>query len=58
MLFHKRILLNKNKILNSKNLTNFLSDLNEQLNFVDLEIDNPIKKCENAIEISIKSKEN
>lgn len=34
-----------------------LSDLNEQLNFIDLEIDNPIKKCEKAIEISIKSKE-
>jgi hypothetical protein len=34
-----------------------LSDLNEQLNFIDLEIDNPIKKCEKAIDISIKSKE-
>lgn len=34
-----------------------LKDLNEQLNFIDLEIDNPIKKCEKAIEISIKSKE-
>jgi hypothetical protein len=32
-----------------------LSDLNEQLNFIDLEIDNPIKKCEKAIEISIKA---
>lgn len=34
-----------------------LSSLNEQLNFIDLEIDNPLKKCEKAIEISIKSKE-
>ncbi|MBP4139189.1 RteC domain-containing protein [Flavobacterium geliluteum] len=34
-----------------------LSHLNEQLNFIDLEIDNPIKKCEKAIEISINSKE-
>lgn len=34
-----------------------LSDLNEQLNFIDLEIDNPIKKYEKAIDISIKSKE-
>lgn len=34
-----------------------LSELNEQLNFIDLEIDNPIKKCEKAIDISIKSKE-
>lgn len=34
-----------------------LSDLNEQLNFIDLEINNPIKKCEKAIDISIKSKE-
>ena len=34
-----------------------LSNLNEQLNFIDLEIDNPIKKYEKAIEISLKSKE-
>lgn len=34
-----------------------LSDLNEQLNFIDLEIDNPITKYEKAIDISIKSKE-
>lgn len=32
-----------------------LTDLNEQLNFIDLEIDNPIKKCENAIDIILKS---
>lgn len=32
-----------------------LITLNEQLNFVDLEIDNQIKKCENAIEIILKS---
>ena len=34
-----------------------LSNLNEQLNFIDLEIDNEIKRCEKAIEISITSKE-
>lgn len=28
-----------------------LIELNEQLNFIDLEIDNPIKKCENALEV-------
>jgi hypothetical protein len=28
-----------------------ISNLNEQLNFIDLEIDNQIKKCEKAIEI-------
>jgi len=42
--------------LNPK-ITLLLSDLNEQLNFIDLEIDNPIKKFEKAIDISIKSKE-
>jgi hypothetical protein len=35
-----------------------LSNLNEQLNFIDLEIDNLINRCEKAIEISINSKEN
>lgn len=34
-----------------------LSDLNEQLNFIDLEIDDTLKRCEKAIKISIKSKE-
>lgn len=34
-----------------------LTELNKQLNFIDLYIDNPIKKCEKAIEISIKSVE-
>ncbi len=28
-----------------------LTNLNEQINFIDLEIDNPINKCEKAIEI-------
>ena len=39
--------------------TKQLSELNEQLNFIDLEIDNSIKKCEKAVEIiliSIKKK--
>jgi hypothetical protein len=34
--------------LNSK-ITLLLSDLYEQLNFIDLEIDDPIKKSEKAI---------
>ncbi|MFY8181946.1 MAG: RteC domain-containing protein [Flavobacterium sp.] len=34
-----------------------LSNLNEQLNFIDLEIDNEIKRCEKAIDISLKAKE-
>jgi hypothetical protein len=38
-------------------INKLLIELNEQLNFIDLEIDNPIKKCEKAIEVSIKSKE-
>lgn len=42
--------------LNQK-ISKLLSDLNEQLNFIDLEIDNPIKKSEKAIDVSIKSKE-
>ncbi|WP_291151915.1 RteC domain-containing protein [Flavobacterium sp. UBA7680] len=36
-------------------INKLLSDLNEQLNFVDLEIDDAIKRCEKAIEIIIKS---
>lgn len=32
-----------------------LSELNEQLNFTDLEIDDPIKRCESAIDIILKS---
>jgi hypothetical protein len=40
--------------LNSK-INQLLSDLNEQLNFIDLEIDDTIKRCEKAIEITIKS---
>lgn len=32
-----------------------LNNLNEQLNFIDLEIDNQIKKCEQAINIILKS---
>ena len=35
--------------------TYLLSKLNEQLNFTDLEIDDQIKKCENAIDIILKS---
>jgi hypothetical protein len=43
--------------LNNK-INILLSNLNEQLNFIDLEIDNEIKRCEKAIEISVKAKEN
>ncbi|MDG2431990.1 RteC domain-containing protein [Flavobacterium sp.] len=39
-------------------ITKLLADLTEQLNFIDLEIDNEIKKCEKAIEISVKAKDN
>ena len=39
-------------------INKLLTDLNEQLNFINLEIDNEIKRCENAIEISIKAKDN
>ena len=40
--------------MNSK-LTILLNHLNEQLNFIDLEIDDQIKKCEQAITIILKS---
>lgn len=40
--------------LNPK-ISQLLSSLNEQLNFIDLEVDNPIKKCEKAIEIILVS---
>lgn len=36
-------------------INQLLTDLNEQLNFTDLEIDDPIKRCENAIDIILKS---
>jgi hypothetical protein len=32
-----------------------LNNLNEQLNFIDLEIDDQIKKCEQAITVILKS---
>ena len=32
-----------------------LHNLNEQLNFIDLEIDNPIQQCEQAINVILKS---
>ncbi len=40
--------------MNSK-YTTLLNNLNEQLNFIDLEIDDQIKKCEQAIAIILKS---
>jgi hypothetical protein len=40
--------------LNPK-INQLLTDLNEQLNFTDLEIDDPIKRCESAIDIILKS---
>ncbi|KIX21604.1 tetracycline regulation of excision, RteC [Flavobacterium sp. 316] len=36
--------------MNSK-INQLLVNLNEQINFIDLEIDNPIQKCEKAIEV-------
>lgn len=42
----------------NQKIINLQTDLNEQLNFIDLEIDNEIKRCEKAIEITLKAKEN
>ena len=36
-------------------INTLLSDLNEQLNFIDIEIDDTINRCEKAIEIIIVS---
>lgn len=40
--------------LNQK-IINLLNKFNEQINFIDLEIDNPITKCERAIEVILMS---
>lgn len=40
--------------MNSKT-TKLLTDLNEQLNFIDLEIDNLLIRCESAIDIILKT---
>ena len=32
-----------------------LINLNEQINFIDLEIDNQIEKCKNSIDVILKS---
>lgn len=40
--------------MNSKTILQ-LTKLNEQLNFIEIEIDSQIKKCENAIDIILKS---
>lgn len=40
--------------MNSK-INLLLTDLNEQLNFIDIEIDDPIARCESAINVIIKS---
>ncbi|WP_321540163.1 hypothetical protein [Flavobacterium piscinae] len=39
-------------------VNSILEKLNEQLNFIDLEIDDEIKRCEKAIEITLKAKDN
>ena len=36
-------------------INQLLISLNEQINFIDIEIDHPIKKCEKAIEIILTS---
>ncbi|MEO8234606.1 MAG: RteC domain-containing protein [Flavobacterium sp.] len=36
-------------------INKLISELNEQLNFIDLEIDNQLIRCENAIEIILKT---
>ena len=45
--------LNLKKLNPKTNL--LLANLNEQINFIDLEIDNPIHKCEKAIEVILVS---
>ena len=42
----------------NQKINSILEKLNEQLNFIDLEIDDEIKRCEKAIEITLKAKEN
>ena len=42
----------------NSNLNSLINHLNEQLNFIDLEIDNQIKKCEKAIEVILVSIKN
>ena len=56
----KIIIILKKLIENNLNqkINLLLIDLNEQLNFIDLEIDDEVKKCEKAIEISVKAKDN
>ena len=39
----------------NQKILSLIIELNEQLNFIDLEIDNPIKKCEKAIEVILTS---
>jgi hypothetical protein len=39
----------------TQKITKLISTLNEQINFIDLEIDNPVLKCEKAIEVIIAS---
>ena len=51
----EKLLIENN--LNQK-INLLLIELNEQLNFIDLEIDDEVKKCEKAIEISVKAKDN
>ncbi len=48
------VIFKKTTFLNNKALIH-LTKLNEQLSFIDLEIDNQIKKCESAIDIILKS---
>ncbi len=40
--------------MNAK-INQLLANINEQINFIDLEIDNPIIKCEKAIEVILAS---
>lgn len=39
----------------NQKINQLLKDLNEQLNFIDLEIDNQVKKCEQALTVIINS---
>ncbi|VXC05445.1 conserved hypothetical protein [Flavobacterium sp. 9AF] len=53
MVFLSLILINDLR-LNSK-ITKLITDLTDQLNFIDLEIDNLLIRCENAIDIILKT---
>ena len=54
MNYNNKLKSHNSRLLNPK-YNILLNNLNEQLNFIDLEIDDQIKKCEQAITIILKS---